>query len=77
MVQISDDALDEFIRIYKEEFKEDISRMEARDMASRLLTLYQLLSRKPPNGFGSGAAREEGKADCHQDDESRVSPPAP
>lgn len=46
---ISDKALDEFIAIYREEFAEDISRAAAGEMASRLLTLYELLARKLPN----------------------------
>jgi hypothetical protein len=74
-MRVSDEALDEFIKIYKKEFKEKISREEAREMASRLLTLYQLLSQKPPNGSASDGEREERKEDSHQDDEPRASSP--
>lgn len=48
-MQISDEALDEFIQIYKKEFKKKLARAEAREMASRLLTLYELLVRKLSN----------------------------
>jgi hypothetical protein len=75
-MQISDDALDEFITIYKEEFKDDISRSDAIEMASRLLTLYQLLSRKLPNDSVCGVEREEEVARSRQDGETRVSSPA-
>lgn len=53
---ISDKALDEFIAIYKKEFKEDISRIEAREMASNLLRLHELLSRKPPRSLNEGSS---------------------
>jgi len=48
-MKIPDEALNEFIEIYREEFGEDISRAEAGEMASRLLKLYELLSGKLPN----------------------------
>jgi hypothetical protein len=46
--KISNEALDEFIAIYKKEFKEDITRPKAQQMASDLLQLYTLVSRKLP-----------------------------
>jgi hypothetical protein len=46
--RFSNEALDEFIAIYKEEFGEEIDRKEATEMAWRLLTLCRLLSRKLP-----------------------------
>ena len=48
-MKISDAALDEFIAIYEEEIREEISRNEASEMASRLVTLYELLTKKLPN----------------------------
>ncbi len=48
-MRISDEALDEFIAIYKEEFMEEISLTEAKQMASGLLMLYGRLSRKLPS----------------------------
>jgi hypothetical protein len=49
MMQIPDEALDEFIAIYEEEFKEKVSRVDAAKRAHDLLALYDLLSRKPPS----------------------------
>jgi hypothetical protein len=49
--RISEKALDEFIRIYEEEYGETISRTEATDMAYRVLALYRLLRRKLPEGY--------------------------
>lgn len=49
-MQISDDALDEFIAIYRAEFGEEISHKDASEMALRVLTLYELLARQLPNG---------------------------
>jgi hypothetical protein len=46
---LSDEALDEFIAIYKEEYGEDIDRKDALSMATELVTLYLRLSRKLPN----------------------------
>jgi hypothetical protein len=48
-MQISDEAVDELIKLYKEEFNEDITRSQASEMAFRLVTLYELLSQKLPN----------------------------
>ena len=48
-MQISDEALSEFITIYKAEFSEEIGRKDASEMASRVLTLCELLARKLPN----------------------------
>jgi hypothetical protein len=48
-MNITDDALDEFIAIYQEEFGEEISRAEASEMASSLLMLYGRLARKLPS----------------------------
>lgn len=46
--QIPDADLDDFIAIYKDEFGEGITRADASEMASRLVMLYVLLSRKLP-----------------------------
>jgi hypothetical protein len=48
-MQISDDSISEFIKLYKEEFGEELSRGDAEEMASRLTTLYELLAKKLPN----------------------------
>ena len=47
-MKISDEALAEFARLYKEEFEEELSRNEAEEMARKLLTLYELLAQKLP-----------------------------
>ncbi len=52
-MQIPEKALDEFIEIYRSEFGGDIDRNEAREMAQRVLALYQLLSRKLPTEHNS------------------------
>jgi hypothetical protein len=48
-MQISDEALNEFIAIYKTEFGEEISRKDAGEMALRVLKLYELLERQLPD----------------------------
>ena len=44
-MRISDQALDEFIELYREEFEEEIGRSEASEMASRVVRLYETLAR--------------------------------
>lgn len=44
-MRISDEALNEFIGLYKEEFGEEIDRAQASEMAFRLVTLYERLAR--------------------------------
>ena len=48
-MKLSDEALDELIAIYKEDFGDEIDRKEASEMASRLVMLYELLAKKLPN----------------------------
>lgn len=48
-MQVPDEALNEFIEIYKTEFGEEISRKDANEMALSVLRLYELLARKLPN----------------------------
>jgi hypothetical protein len=47
-MNISDQALEEFAKLYKEEFNEEITRAQASEMAFRLVTLYELLAQKLP-----------------------------
>ena len=47
-MQLSEQTLDAFIAIYKEEYGEEISRKGASEMALRLVTLYELLLKKLP-----------------------------
>lgn len=44
-MRISDQAIDQLISLYKEDFGEVIDRAAATEMAHRLLTLYRLLDR--------------------------------
>jgi len=55
-MQISDEALSEFIIAYKEEFGEEISRKDASEMALGVLRLYELLTRRLPNADATTAA---------------------
>lgn len=55
-VKVSDEALDEFVALYKDEFKEDLTRAEASEMVHRLLMLYELLSQKLPDGESAPAS---------------------
>jgi hypothetical protein len=48
-MQISDDRLEEFRRIYKEATGEEITLEEAREVAQRLVTLYKLLAQPLPD----------------------------
>jgi hypothetical protein len=57
-VRITEQALDEFIKLYAEEFGETLSVDEAREVASNLLELYTLLLRRTPK---EQAAMEETK----------------
>jgi hypothetical protein len=47
-MKVSEEGLDDFIRIYKEEYGEDITRAEASEMTFRLFTLHELLSKHRP-----------------------------
>jgi len=44
-MRISDEAIDDFIVIYKQEFDEEISQDAAHAIASRLINLYEALSK--------------------------------
>lgn len=48
-MEISDEALDEFIAVYKKEFRCNLKRNTALEMAERVLRLYHLLSMKLPS----------------------------
>jgi hypothetical protein len=57
-MQIEENRLREFGRIYKETYDQDITLAEAREMAQRLLTLYDILRRPLP-----GDGRESSSPD--------------
>lgn len=46
---LSDTSLNEFVAIYAEEYGEQLSREEARPIATNLVNLFRLISRPPPN----------------------------
>jgi hypothetical protein len=49
----SDEGVEEFRRIFRDVFKKDISSDAAREMATRILTLYELLARPLQEGAGN------------------------
>lgn len=50
-MRITDEAVDEFIKLYREEFGHEISRSEASKIAFELITLYETLAKRLPNGL--------------------------
>jgi hypothetical protein len=48
-IPLTDADIQEFIEIYKQEFKEDLSIVDARAMASGVLELYYLLAQQLPD----------------------------
>jgi hypothetical protein len=48
-MRVPEEALNEFLEIYREEFGVDIPHDEACEMATRVLKLYTLLSKTPPS----------------------------
>lgn len=47
-MKISDEALEEFAKLYKDEFNDDITKAQASEMVFGLVTLYELLAQKLP-----------------------------
>jgi hypothetical protein len=47
-MQLSEDAIREYISLYKDDFGETLTIEEAREMASALVALYELLCRRLP-----------------------------
>ena len=47
-MNISDERVRNFIRVYREEFGDELSVDQGREMLARLVVLYQLLSRSLP-----------------------------
>lgn len=47
-VQLSQEALDAFKAIYRQEFRRDISNEQAQEMGCRLLRLFILLAQEIP-----------------------------
>jgi hypothetical protein len=68
VTQISNEALNELMAIYKEEFGEEIDHREATEMAHRLLTLYKLLAKPPPREHSvSPSLTQHGEASRQED----------
>lgn len=42
-MDLSEESIQEFIEIYKQEFGEELSRDNAEDMAKKLLSLYRFI----------------------------------
>jgi hypothetical protein len=57
--QVSPERLEEFRRIYKEAYEEEITVEEAREMTRRLLTLYKLIMRPYPGEVSNSAPAPE------------------
>jgi len=58
-VELTEKDIDEFIEIYERVYKERISRDDAREMANRLLTLYEILAQPLPGEIESEAVKDE------------------
>ena len=46
---VSDESLDEFINLYANEFGVQLTRAEARPIATNLVNLYRMVMQPPPN----------------------------
>lgn len=57
-MNITEERLREFQEAYKTDFGEEISQEEAREMLSRVVTLYELLMRPLPDDSKEKAAPE-------------------
>ena len=67
-MNLSEQIIDDFIRIYRDEFGKEITRDQAREAASRMVALYQLLLRPlPGETTGKGV---DGKATMESGQES-------
>ncbi len=58
-MSVSKERLHEFMRLYKEEFNEEITEDQASEMTARMLRLYRLVSEELPS---ERKAREEKNA---------------
>lgn len=50
-MQISQETIEEFKKIYQEEFGETISDAEALEMSQRLISLFEIIYRPLPSEF--------------------------
>lgn len=64
-MQISDEDLEEFREIYREEFGKEIDRAEALEMATRLILLYEIIMKRlPPEVEDEIRRRAEDRSRC-------------
>ena len=52
-MRLSEEAIQEFASLYKEEFGEELTKAEASEMAYRLMVLYEQLSKPLPDEQGA------------------------
>ena len=55
-VEFSDERIEELRKIYREQYGEEISIADARDMGRRLITLYRLIMQPLPDGSSESAS---------------------
>jgi hypothetical protein len=65
-MRITDDAVNEFIQLYEEEFGERLSGPEARELASNLCELYLILLSPTPSEQKAHDEEEEMKPSLTQ-----------
>ena len=58
-MKLTPEALDEFRRIYEDEFGEEITRDQAQEMGTRLVDLLRLLLRPLPKANGAPPKPDE------------------
>jgi len=69
-MQMNESDLREFMRIYEQEFGEELQEDEAREIASNLLSLYEALMQPLPSGPASLAQ----EAPRHLPDTAHLNP---
>ena len=70
-MQITDERINEFIKLYAEEFGEELSIAEAREVASNLCNLYELLLSPTPEELKAQGEAERAERDATQPPTSR------
>ena len=58
-MDLSPEALREFMQIYAEEYGEELSEKEARELASSLIRLYEVLRRPLPSEIAAAEKRRQ------------------
>ena len=53
-MNLTDADIEDFRRAYREDFGEEVGVAEAREMAQRLMNLYELIAKPPPPGPAPG-----------------------